>query len=227
MALYVDTGTLTDARWAVTLPPVVGLTCNPRLLAEGLGNHEVTRDAYDDHLLNLASLLPQHGRIFVQVPNVSADQMQQEGSRLVALLTESSRRLSLTLKIPFTEAGLDAVHTLATARRSVAVTGVFTPEQAYMAAASGADFVIPYLSRLAPDPLEPFDVLDAMLEMLRAQAIQCRLLVASVKTLAQFSRLLRTPGCDVTAPPALLREMFTHAGVQESLDRFEQALLVR
>ena len=96
-----------------------------------------------------------------------------------------------------------------------------------MAAASGADFVIPYLSRLTSDPLEPFDILEAMLEALRVQAIQCRLLVASVKTLAQFSRLLRTPGCDIAAPPALLREMFKHEGVQETLDRFDQALVVQ
>ena len=86
----------------------------------------MTRDAYDDHLQSLALLLPHHGRIFVQVPNATTEIIQHEGSRLVSLLTESSKRLSLTLKVPFTESGLEAVHNLATARRSVAVTGIFS-----------------------------------------------------------------------------------------------------
>ncbi|HEY3999984.1 MAG TPA: transaldolase family protein [Candidatus Xenobia bacterium] len=227
MALYVDTAALPEAEWALRLPFVSGFTCNPVLVAEALGKSEVPQNLYDAHLEQLAALAVPDDRLFVQVTSVDEAGIRAEAQRLIAaLLKGGERKLEITIKIPFTEEGLAAAHALNSSKVSVAITGVFSPEQAYMAGATGVDYVIPYVSRLMPVELGPVPVVREMLEILKVQGLSCRLLAASVKSASDLCQLLLMDGVDVTVPPSLLRATFGQPALKEANTRFKDALKI-
>lgn len=228
MALYVDTAALPEAKWALRLPFVAGLTCNPVLVAEALGKSEVTQQAYDAHLQQLAQEAPGGARIFVQVLKADRDGMVAEAQHIVTnLLGKGDRKVQATVKVPFTEEGVSAARALSSAKVSVAITGVFSVDQVYMAAATGAEYVIPYVSRLTPQEQGPLPVVRDMLEILRVRGFSTRLLAASVKSVSDLGQLLMLENCEVTVPPSVIRSSFGQPALKEAVSRFEEALRVQ
>src|SRR4030042_1591118 len=133
MALFLDSADLDDARRASSLGFIVGAPPTPGLLA---------RAGHTDALQALQALcLLFPGTVFYQVLGHTPEEMQSESEAFLNLAE------NLGLKVPCTVHGL-AFTAQVSARVTVAVTGVFTAAQAYLAAQAGAEYVIPYVNRV-------------------------------------------------------------------------------
>lgn len=139
MQLLLDSAILDEARQAAEWGWVSGATTNPNLLAK-------SDLAPAKTLKKLAKLFS--GPIFYQLTGESVDAMREE-----ARLAEDILGRQLVLKIPATELGFRAAARLSK-KYAVAITSLFTPAQALVAHAAGAQYALYYHNRakkLMPD----------------------------------------------------------------------------
>ena len=128
MSLYLDSADVDDARRAAALGFVAGATTNPALVAH-------TGRPAIGVVAELVSILD--GAIFHQVTLSPGPDLDSEIDRFRAI----SRRVAF--KMPCSLAYLSVVHKLTGEGVTCAVTGVYSPAQAYIAAEAGARYVIP------------------------------------------------------------------------------------
>lgn len=131
MKFLVDTANLEIARKALDLGIVSGLTMNPAILA---------REGQIDFVANLQAIchLP-FEIVCAQVFRQDTPGIVAEGERLAQIGGKK-----LFVKIPPTVAGIRAVKELHARGIGTAVTGANTLAGCLLAAAAGADWVIPY-----------------------------------------------------------------------------------
>ena len=134
MALFLDSANLEDVQAASSLGFVFGATTNPALLAKAGHKDPIAA------LKNICEFLP--GPVFHQLTERRVEGMRVEAEPFIGLAP------NLGLKIMSTLEGLQFT-TEVTEEVMVAVTGVFSPAQAYLASVASANYVIPYVNRLS------------------------------------------------------------------------------
>lgn len=112
-------------------------------------------------------------------------------------------------------------------RASVTVTGVYAPHQALLAQAVGADYVAPYLGRMADAAAggmpAALDQVAAMAGAARRSGSGMRVLVASIRSAADMAALAAR-GCDTfTFSPAVMAEMLDVPATLAAAADFEDA----
>ncbi|MDK2980302.1 MAG: transaldolase [Chloroflexota bacterium] len=132
MQILLDSAIINEARQAAAWGWVSGATTNPSLLAKSSLPPAET-------LAELGGLLS--GPIFYQLTGKSLQAMQSEASQAYEILGEQ-----LVLKIPATDLGFQASASLSP-QYPVAMTSVFSPAQAMLAAAAGARYALYYHNR--------------------------------------------------------------------------------
>ncbi len=139
MQILLDSAIIEEARQAAAWGWVNSATTNPTLLAQSnLPPAETLRE--------LANILP--GQIFYQLTGADLKAMHDEAALAYDILGEH-----LVLKIPATTLGFQAAARLSP-KYPVAVTSIFSPAQAMLAAAAGARYALYYhnrAKRLLPD----------------------------------------------------------------------------
>ena len=125
-------------------------------------------------------------------------------------------------KLPAEGAMLTLAKRLVAEGHRVAITAVYSPAQAVVGAALGAEWVIPYVdraARLRPDqPIVP--ALKAVLEALLSPT---RILAASIKTPEQAVSALRSGAGAVSAPLLVLQAMCHDPLTEASIQEFAEA----
>jgi len=206
MALYLDSADVDDARQAAALGFVAGATTNPTLIARsGRPGEQVIAD--------LAAVLP--GTIFYQVTAPPGPELDDEMARLRAI---SDR---VAFKIPCTLDYLAALHALPRAEVTCAVTAVYSPAQAYIAAQAGARYAIPYVNRatrLCGDGPALVADLAAIL-----YGTDCQILAASIKDPAEAAATLLAGAHHLTLPWSVLASLAAHPLTDQALEEFRRA----
>jgi transaldolase len=206
MTLYLDSADLDEARTARTLGFVAGCTTNPALLARA--GHRQPLEA----IRQLSGLFS--GTVFYQLMEASAVGMAREAPPFLDLGP------NVGLKVPATLEGFKFTAEFA-GRAAVAITGVFTPSQALLAAEAGAQFVIPYINRLTRyvgDGAAIVGEIGAAIE-----GTPCVLLVAGIKSPAE-AIAARMAGADhLSLPIAVLQAMADSPLTTNALQDFEAA----
>ena len=127
----------------------------------------------------------------------------------------------VVVKLPATVDALRAVPALKAAGSRVLVTAVSNPLHGLWAAELGADFVAPYVGRLAEGGRDPWPLLEALV------ALQQRggptVLAASVRDLATLARLTTLGVGAVTLRHALIVEAADDPATREAVAQFEAA----
>lgn len=133
MSLFLDSAKKEDVLRASELGFVFGATTNPALLSKA--GHEAPIAA----LSMICEALP--GPVFHQLTDRTIEGMQAESEAFLNLAPNLGFKIMCTLPgLQFTEEIADQI--------AVAITGVFSPSQAYLSAEAGAAYVIPYVNRL-------------------------------------------------------------------------------
>lgn len=209
---------LDEAAQAASLPFVAGMSCNPTLLSRALGASLTTRAQVTTHLQALAALLP--GPMFVQVLATEAEGMIEDAHFLRSVVGPERA----IIKLPSTPEGLIATRRLADQGVATCTTAIYSLLQAYVAASCGATWLAPYCNRITQAGGDGVVMVGQMRDMLKAQGLSSRLLVASVKSVAEMEQILRTGADHVTVALPLLLEASSHRLARDASARFASDL---
>ena len=100
------------------------------------------------------------------------------------------------------------------------VTLVFSAAQALLAARAGATFVSPFLGRLDDIGMEGMSLIEEIVDIFNAQAIETEIIAASIRNPMHVTQAARL-GCDIaTVPMNVLLQMLKHPLTDNGIERF-------
>ncbi|MFM8443222.1 MAG: transaldolase family protein [Methylococcus sp.] len=220
MKLYLDTA---DTRlWQVPAgcPPIQGVTTNPTLVQQaGL---PVTLASYR-HLVSRAGewRLPE---LMLQLPRADVAEAHDWIAELLPAAGQAQVRL--TLKLPCHPDWAPVIREVRAWGLPVLLTGLANPLQLLWAQAQGAQFVAPYLGRLADDGRDVWTLVEACVTL---QKEGLNLLAASIRSAEVFCRLIALGASAATVRPefvvSLIHDPLTMAAMAEFDANVERSLL--
>jgi len=206
MAVFLDSANLDHAREARSLGFVVGATTNPKLLAQaGLSNPQ-------EAMALLSALFP--GPVFYQLRAREKDAMRAEAKTFAAIAP------NLGLKIMCHIEGLSFAAE-ASREFKVAVTGVFTSAQAYLAAQAGAHYIIPYVNRITRYMGSGPGAIADMAKIV--SGTPCEILAAGIKTASEAVETLLAGAHHISLPLEVIKEMARSPWTEQAMDDFDAA----
>jgi transaldolase len=133
MQIFLDTANIDEIRQAAELGVIDGVTTNPSLIAK-------EKKDLASVIRNICEIVD--GPISAEVISLDAKEMISEGRELAKI------HENVVVKVPFTKDGLIATYALSEEDINVNMTLVFSPNQALLAAKSGARYISPFAGRL-------------------------------------------------------------------------------
>ena len=198
MAIYLDSAIPDEARQAMKLGFVRGVTTNPTLLAKVPSPpSEVLRE-----LRGICS-----GTVFYQLTAPTADKRFEEGERILQLdeelkHSESSGRIGL--KIPASTENMAVVAAFSARGAPVAVTAMFSLAQAYAACESGATYLLPYINRTTRLRGDGLAFVKDLARVCQAVGRGTEILAASIKSPEEAVQTLLAGSQHVSMPLSVL-----------------------
>lgn len=212
LRLYVDTSD--SALWQRYLASgfFYGVTTNPKLLYQaGIANTVETLAGLAETAFDLGAQ-----EIHLQVWGGETANMLAIGRELAAIDTRVS------VKVPITEAGLLCARELIASGTKVTLTAVHAAVQMLPVIALGAAYAAPYLGRMNDANLDGLDEIVAMQEMVTRLNGRTRILVASIRQLADLAALARQGLDTFTLLPALVDELIANPQTIQAAADFEE-----
>lgn len=202
MTLYLDSASTDDARRAMVLGLVGGVTTNPTLLSQQAGSPlEV--------LSELTAICP--GTVFYQLTASSPEALKDEALRARDIAE------NIGLKIPCTRDNLALAAELSRTG-VVGMTAIFSAEQAYLAGQAGVAFILPYVNRAKR--LRGHSPVAAMRAAIAGTHTE--IVAASIKSGAEALETLGDGAHHLTLPLALIEAMGHDPLTEQAIDDFRQ-----
>ncbi|MBT9154959.1 MAG: Transaldolase [Firmicutes bacterium] len=205
MKFFLDTANIDEIRRAVKLGVIAGITTNPTLIAkEG--------KEFFPTIKEICALCP--GPVSAEAISLDAEGMLREARELAALAP------NVVVKIPMTEAGLEAVSTLAKEGIKTNVTLVFTANQALLAARAGATFVSPFVGRLDDISTPGMQVVRDMADIFAIHNLPTEIIAASVRHPQHVHEAALAGAHIATVPASVISQMIKHPLTTSGIERF-------
>jgi transaldolase len=208
MALYLDSASVEDARRAMELGFVRGITTNPALMAK-TGRHP------QDVIGELCEICS--GTVFYQLTAPTVAEREAEARRFAAL------RPNVGLKIPCTLENLALAARLADEDFTVGLTAIFSAAQVYLACEAGARYVLPYVNRSTRLLGDGLALVREMRAVIDACPSPTEILAASVKSPEEAVATVRAGAHHLTLPLAVIEAMGVHPLSEQTIAEFAQA----
>ena len=212
MQYFLDSAKLPLIEAAIKKYPIDGVTTNPTILARDIEDGMTLSE-----LLSEIRRLTSGKKLFVQVTSPDTDGMVKDAEKIVDTLGGD-----ITVKIPSTSVGFEAIKRLKECGISTAATACYTTSQALLAAKSGADYVAPYISHIDNLSLDGPAVACDMAEQLDFHGFETQILAASFRTAAQVERCIAGGVTSVTVTAEMLDTLSSHPGTDRELASFEK-----
>jgi len=197
MKIFVDTADIQEVRAAKKLGLADGVTTNPTLIQKsGLD--------FKNTIIEIASVID--GPVNAEVTETdTAETMIRQGKEF------ASWAPNVTVKIPISKEGLEAVRTL-----------IFSPNQALLAAKAGASFICPFVGRMDDISVSGMDLVGQIIEIfINYPNINTEIVVASVRTPNHVldSALMGAHG--VTIPFKIVEQLASHPLTDIGIAKFK------
>ncbi|PSR20526.1 MAG: hypothetical protein C7B45_14605 [Sulfobacillus acidophilus] len=204
MALYVDTANPEEARQALNLGIVRGITTNPTLMRRMGESDLVTLD-------RLLDLNP--GQLFVQLVGHKADELEQHLEKIRMRFPKEP----LVFKVTPTWDGIRFCQRWQERERFL-ITAVNALEQAYVAQEAGAGYVALYLHRyrLRHGTWPPLS------ELKQFTGAHLRIMIASCHDIAEVQWALVNGADDLTLPLSTIQQLLANRDSEEDIARFDR-----
>jgi transaldolase len=208
MKFFLDSADLNEIRRALEAGLIDGITTNPSLLAKVAGAEHEPRQV----LAEIAGLVS--GPVSAEVVGLDRDTMLREGRELAKIAD------NIVVKVPLTEAGLNACRQFRSEGIGVNVTLCFSPAQALLAAKAGASFISPFVGRLDDVSHDGMELIQQIVQIYANYDFRTEVLVASVRHplhVVQAAML----GADVaTVPAKVLHQLMHHPLTDKGIEGF-------
>lgn len=201
--IYLDSAIIEEAKIAVDLGWIEGITTNPTLLKKSNLSPEET-------LTQLTAISP--GELYYQLCATDFDSMILEASRAEQIVGNK-----IVLKIPATELGFRVTAHLSS-EIACAVTAIYSPAQAAIASAAGAKYAIAYVNRATRLLGDGLALVREMAKIL--QGSDTKILAASLKSPQEAAATLQAGADCLTIPLSILKQMTTHELSIKTVEEF-------
>jgi TalC/MipB family fructose-6-phosphate aldolase len=195
MELFVDSVDLDEIKAATAFGFVEGITTTPTFM------HRQGIKDVDRVIVELSTMANQ---VHVEALGEDASSILEEANRLSALPGLSKTPV---FKIPVTNEGLRAACLLAQQGKKTNIHLIYTLNQAYLAAASGASYVCPLVGRLHDQGHDSFALIDQVVNMVERYNYPAKIMVSSVRHPDHVRMAIRCGAHAITVPWKILRMM--------------------
>jgi len=205
MKIFLDTANLDAIKKYNDMGLLDGITTNPSLLAKEGGDPQKT-------MKEISTIIK--GDVSLEVVSTTYDGMIEEGRKL------REYGNNVIVKCPMTGDGLRACKSLSEEGIPVNVTLVFSPNQALLAAKSGAKYVSPFIGRLDDIGHTGMDLIKEIKQIFTNYNFKTEILVASVRHPQHVVDAGKIGADVVTLPPTVLEKMLKHTLTDKGLKAF-------
>lgn len=207
MKIFVDTAVIEEVKTAKALGLADGVTTNPTLILKSGADFKST-------ICSIAKLL-EDKPVLAEVISEDKDGIVKEGADMAKWAP------NVVVKIPITKAGLEAVRILNKEKIHTAVTLVFSPTQALLAAKAGASMICPFIGRLDDVAQNGMDLIRIICDMYsNYPEIETEVLVASVRTPNHVVESALIGADAVTVPFKIIEQLMQHPLTDVGVKKF-------
>lgn len=205
MKFFLDTANIEEIKRINTLGLVDGVTTNPTLIAkENLPFKDVIVAICDEV----------DGPVSAEVIGLTYEEMVQEAREVASWAS------NIVVKIPMTEAGLQAVNTLSQEGIKTNVTLIFTVAQGLMAAKAGATYISPFLGRLDDIGSDGLRLVAELKEVMDIYGYPTEIIAASIRHLPHLEGSALAGADIATVPGSIFPKLWSHPLTDNGIDSF-------
>ncbi|KHD84485.1 fructose-6-phosphate aldolase [Bacillus ginsengihumi] len=205
MKFFLDTANIEEITRINALGLVDGVTTNPSIISkEGRPFEEVIKE-----ICNVVE-----GPVSPEVIGLQAEEMINE-ARVI-----SQWAPNVVIKIPMTEEGLKAVHTLSKENIKTNVTLIFSVAQGLMAAKAGATFISPFLGRLDDIGIDGIEMIKRLKQVFDHYGLKSEIISASIRHLGHVEAAAEAGSHIATIPGSLFPKLWGHPLTDKGIQGF-------
>jgi transaldolase len=206
MKVFVDTAILEEVQAAEALGLADGVTTNPTLILKAGQDFRKTITA-------IAGLI--EGPVLAEAVSEDRDGIVKEGREMAKWAP------NVVVKIPITRQGLEATRILEEEGVRTALTLVFSPTQALLAAKAGASMICPFIGRLDDVAQDGMDLIRTIMDMYsNYPEIETEVLVASIRTPNHVVESALAGADAVTVPLKVIEQLIQHPLTDSGVKKF-------
>ena len=207
MKIFLDTANLESIRKFNDMGLLDGITTNPSLMSKEGGDPKKVME-------EITKIIK--GDVSLEVISTEYSGMIEEGKRL------RQYGKNVVVKVPMTPDGLKACKYLTSEGIPVNVTLIFSPNQALLAAKSGAKYVSPFIGRLDDIGKDGMNLIKDIKKIFDnyQDDFKTQILVASIRHPIHVIDAAKIGAHVVTLPPAVLDKMLQHPLTDIGLENF-------
>lgn len=206
MKFFLDTANIEEIERINQLGLVDGVTTNPTIIAKGGKDFETV-------IKEICKIVS--GPVSAEVTSLDSEGMINE-AREIHQWAEN-----IVVKIPMTEAGLKAVHTISQEGIKTNVTLIFSAAQGLMAAKAGATYVSPFIGRLDDIASDGIQLVSDLREMFDSYDFDTEIIAASVRNLGHVEAAALAGSDIATIPGNLFPKLWSHPLTTNGIAQFE------
>ncbi|EDO1076961.1 transaldolase family protein [Listeria monocytogenes] len=209
--MFLDTGNLEEIKKALQFPFFEGVTTNPTILLKENRPRKT-------HIGSIQAKV-----VFVQAAGLTEEEIWEDVLRIQAI--EPAEGTVIGLKIPAHEAGIKVIAKVRAnfPNEIILATAIFSSEQGYIAALSGADYLAPYYNRMEVSGLDAAKTIEELRYVLDLQGLEdVKIMGASFKNSRQIMQALASGADTVTIGYDLFLQMMNKPLSLESIEKFNE-----
>ncbi len=206
MRIFLDTANIDQIRQAAKLGIISGVTTNPSLVSK-----EATAD-YETVVKTICSIIS--GSVSAEVLAEDAEPMIEEAK------IKASWAPNVTIKIPATAAGLQAISTLSKENIEVNMTLCFSLNQAILGARAGATYVSPFVGRLDDIGHDGMQLVKDIVDVFKHYQLSTQVIAASIRHPLHCVVAAKAGAHIATVPYNVLMQMINHPLTDIGISRF-------
>jgi transaldolase len=207
MEFFIDTAEIEAIKKYWVMGVIDGVTTNPTLIAR-------SGRIFSEVVAEIAEIVK--GPISVEAVSLTSGELVEE-SKILATFGDQ-----IVVKIPLTEAGLEATKELSKLGIKTNVTLVFSPSQALLAAKAGATYVSIFVGRLDDRGHDGMDVVWETSQMFQNYDLETKIITASIRHPRHVIEAAKAGSHVATIPPNILDKMVEHPLTDDGLRRFAE-----
>ncbi|KAA9220779.1 MULTISPECIES: fructose-6-phosphate aldolase [Aerococcus] len=207
MKFFLDTANIDEIKRINDLGLCDGVTTNPSLInKEGRDFEEVIKD--------IASTVD--GPVSAEVTSYDYQGMVEEARQLAAWAN------NVVVKIPMTEDGLKATHTLAQEGIKTNVTLIFSVSQGLLAAKAGATYISPFIGRIDDMGEDGLRLIAELREVLDIYGLDSQIIAASIRHIGHFEGAALAGAHVATIPGTIFPKLWSHPLTDKGIEGFKK-----
>jgi len=209
--LFLDSSEPSEIRDIFAWGVVVGVTTNPLILAREAGAADL-----EQRIRSVVEV--SKGPVSVELTTETFTDMMDEARRYHAWAPSR-----IVIKVPFGEVGLRVTHALTTLGIETNVTCLMSFSQAYLAALAGGTYVSIFSGRVRDMGYDVRPVIGATRAQIDREKLSSKIIVGSIRHIADVTEALEHGAHVVTVPPGILRKMLHNPKTDETIREFNAA----